>query len=114
MSNIIEILKIYFGIATADICEVQGGWSAKAYQIDAGDRNYFLKVYDKSLPSIQPWINRIDTYMPVLGWLSGTSELRRNVIHPITTLDGKYMVETTDCVYVLFDYIHGETPVSPP
>ncbi|MDW7656901.1 MAG: aminoglycoside phosphotransferase family protein [Bacillota bacterium] len=105
-----NLLTIRYGITPKTICEVQGGWSAKAYRINTGDHSYFLKAYDKSLPSIRPWIKRIDNYMPVLGWLSGTPELGKNVIHPITTIDSRYKAETAEFVYVLFDYIVGETP----
>ncbi len=109
--NVIRDLVINrFGIIPGSIIEVQGGWSAKAYRLDTNFCSYFLKVYDKSLPSIQPWMKRIDSYMPVLGWLSGTPELGRNVIHPITTLSDEYKAETEDDVFVLFDFIFGETP----
>jgi thiamine kinase-like enzyme len=110
MMSLHDLLTNRFGITPQNIREVPGGWSAKAYRINTGDHCYFLKEYDKSLPSIRPWIERIENYMPVLGWLSGTPELGKNVIHPITTVDGKYKAETAKFIYVLFDYIEGETP----
>ena len=112
MNQINDILPARFGLWPTSIREVRGGWTAKAYRVDTEQSSYFLKVYDKSLPSIRYWIGRIGVYMPVLGWLSGTPELGRNVIKPIRTLDGQYKAETDGFVYLLFDYVTGETPGS--
>lgn len=105
-----ELLANRFGIMPKDVYEVKGGWSAKAYRVDAGRYNYFLKVYDKSQPSIQPWVNRIDAYISILGWLSKTQELRGLIAEPIPSLNGDYKVETTDHAFLLFTYVQGDTP----
>jgi len=104
-----EVLKEHFGVAPTNVCEVVGGFSAKAYRVDA-DRAYFLKVYDRSLPTMRPFIERIDAYMPALGWLSTTPALRGRVAHPIPALNETYKVETPDHVFLLFAHIQGETP----
>ncbi|MCL2545247.1 MAG: phosphotransferase [Clostridia bacterium] len=108
-SGINEILKERFGVVPTSVSEVTGGFSAKAYRVDAG-RAYFLKVYDRSLPTMRPFIARIGAYMPALGWLAATPALRGRIAHPIPALDGTYQVQTCDHVFLLFAYIRGETP----
>ncbi len=105
-----ELLREHFGITPLDVFEVKGGWSAKAYRVNLKDETYFLKVYDKSLPTIKPWIERIDDYIPVLGWLSEKPELHERLIKPIKTLNGKYKVETDESVLLLFVYIPELVP----
>ena len=72
--NYNDIVKERFGINPKAVHEARGGFSAKAYRVDAGDRAYFLKVYDKSLPTMQPFIRRIDTYS------QSTFKITRNVL----------------------------------
>lgn len=105
-----ELLANCFGILPKDVHEVKGGWSAKAYRVDAGNFTYFLKVYDKTQPSVQPWIKRIDAYISVLGWLCKTKELRGFIAEPIPSLNGNYKVETADHVFLLFTFVKGDTP----
>lgn len=105
-----ELLANRFGIVPKDVHEVKGGWSAKAYRVDAGEHIYFLKVYDKAQPSVQPWIERIDAYISVLGWLCTTQELRGLIAEPIQSINGDYKVETNDHVFLLFTYVPGDTP----
>lgn len=105
-----ELLANRFGIIPRDVHEVKGGWSAKAYRVDAGNCVYFLKVYNKAQPSIQPWVERIDAYISILGWLSRTQELCGLIVEPIPSLNGDYKVETVDHVFLLFAYVQGDTP----
>lgn len=104
-----ELLLKYYNVLPNDVKEVKGGWSAKAYRVDARKTAYFLKVYDKAKPSIQPWIKRIDSYIHVLGWLSKTPELQGQIVEPIPSVNGSYKVETDDNVFLLFAYVHGNT-----
>ena len=105
-----ELLSKHFNITPDDVREVKGGWSAKAYRVDTENNAYFLKAYDKSLPSVVPWVRRIDDYIPVLGWLSDTPELRGRVVTPIKSVSRDYKVETETHVFLLFEYVPGETP----
>jgi spectinomycin phosphotransferase len=105
-----ELLADNFGIRPKDVYEVKGGWSAKAFRVTAENGEYFLKVYDKTRPSTQPWVERIDAYIPVLGWLSRTQELCGRIVEPIPSLHGYYKVEADEHVFLLFGYVPGETP----
>jgi len=105
-----ELLASRFGILPQTVHAVKGGWSAKAYRVDAGKKDYFLKVYDKAQPSVKPWIERIDTYVPILGWLAHTQALHGLIVEPIPSLSGDYKVETADHVFLLFAYVRGSTP----
>ncbi|MCL2774718.1 MAG: aminoglycoside phosphotransferase family protein [Oscillospiraceae bacterium] len=105
-----ELLSDYFDISPNDVREIKGGWSAKAYRVESANNMYFLKAYDKSLMSVQPWINRIGDYIPVLGWLSETPELRGRIVKPVKSLNGDYKIEMQNHVFLLFDYVTGDTP----
>jgi spectinomycin phosphotransferase len=112
MDEISTLLKSEFGIVSSSIFPVPGGFSAKAaYRVTGeDDTEYFLKVYDKFLPTTRPLVERIDIYMPVLDWLSASSSLCGRVLAPVPARGGVYKAETDSDVYVLFIYVHGETP----
>ena len=110
MDTIVHMLAQRYGLTARTVYEVPGGWSAKAYRVDGERGAYFLKEYERRRPSIQPWVRRIDDYMPVLGRLAEVPELREHVLHPLATREGTYKVETAEHVYVLFTYVEGETP----
>ena len=105
-----DLLRERFGVTPRAVHAVRGGFSAKAYRVEAGDRTFFLKVYDKALPTVQPFIGRIDAYMPALGWLSAAQALAGRVAEPIPALDGACKAETAGHVFLLFAYVQGETP----
>jgi len=67
-----SLLKLKYGIISDFVSPVAGGFSAKAAYLAAGADGveYFVKIYDKSLPTTRFFIERIDNYMPVLDWLS--------------------------------------------
>jgi aminoglycoside phosphotransferase (APT) family kinase protein len=105
-----KILKDEYGICPDHINETKGGFSAKAYKVQAGNRFYFLKVYDKSLPTMQPFIRRIDYYMPLLARLASETQIAENVVKPVLTKTGAFKYETDANAFLLFDFEEGETP----
>jgi len=112
MDELLNLLNSEYGIVSNSIFPVSGGFSAKAaYRVAGADgAEYFLKVYDKSLPTTRPFVERINIYMPVLDWLSASSTLRGRVLMPVPARGGAYKAETDSDVYVLFIYVRGETP----
>ena len=108
--EISQILSEHYNIHNVSLSEVQPGWSALAYRVETDSGLYFLKVYDKSLPTTHLAVERIDFYMPVLSWLSKTSALCGRILTPISTRNGTYKVETASNMYVLFSFIKGNMP----
>ena len=100
MKEISLFLKQNYGITTDSIYQVKGGWSTKAaYRVvSVDDVEYFIKIYDKHLPTTRWIIDRIDLYMPVLDWLSKTSDLRGRMLTPIASLNGAFKTETENDV----------------
>lgn len=112
MDGFNELLQSEYGIIPRAISRVPGGFSAKAaYRVMGADgTEYFLKVYDKSLPTTRFFIKRIDAYMPVLDWLSALPSLRGRVLTPFRARGGAYQAETKDDACVLFLFVHGDVP----
>jgi spectinomycin phosphotransferase len=112
MDELITLLKSEYGIVSNSIFPVTGGFSTKAaYRVAGADgAEYFLKLYDKSLPTTRPFVERIDKYMPMLDWMSASSTLHGRVLTPVPARDGGYKAETDVDVCVLFIYIGGGTP----
>ncbi|WP_335582735.1 phosphotransferase enzyme family protein [Paenibacillus ihbetae] len=48
-------------------------------------------------------------YIPILAWLSEQEAFRGKVPVPVRTLDGQYRCEDQSGIYLLFEYIEGET-----
>jgi len=113
MNALFSVLRSEYSIVSNAISPTPGGFSAKAaYHVVATDgAEYFLKVYDKSLPTTRLFIERIDAYMPVLDWLSALPVLGGRVLTPVALRrGGAYQAETGSDVCVLFRYVRGETP----
>ncbi len=112
MSTLNLLLKSAYGIISEFILPTPGGFSTKAaYRVvDVAGLEFFLKVYDKSLPTTRFFVERIDFYMPVLNWLSRTPALCGRILTPIQTQSGTYKVETDSDVYVLFLFVKGNVP----
>lgn len=52
MDEILCLLKSEYNIVSDNIAPVAGGFSAKAYRVkDVDGTEYFVKAYDKSLPT---------------------------------------------------------------
>lgn len=114
MTKISNILKTQFNIKCTDMVETIGGLSASAYKIKTDSDSFFLKIYDKKLTQTPIWIENIDKYMPILLWLNENSELKGKIVRPIVTICGSYRYEDDESVYILFDYIEGETIAKKP
>lgn len=104
-----RLLYEKYGIQALSMHEIPPGWSASAWKIHSGKHEHFLKVYDKRKPSIKIWIDRIDSYVPVVLWLYENTELRDHMTAPILTKDGSYKCEDADFLYMLFPFIDGHT-----
>ena len=112
ISQLETILSSFFAIKPAAITPVRGGFSTKAaYRVTGTDgMEYFVKVYDKTLPTTRAAVGRIDVYMPALRWLSEEPSLRGRVLTPVRTKNGGYKAETDDEAYVIFHYVNGFMP----
>lgn len=109
MTKIGNILRSQFNIECTGIVETIGGLSASAYMIKTDNERFFLKVYDKKLAQTHLWIENMDNYMPILIWFNENTPLRGRIIRPRTTVSGSYCHEDSENLYILFDYIEGET-----
>ncbi|MCL2409233.1 MAG: aminoglycoside phosphotransferase family protein [Oscillospiraceae bacterium] len=113
MDDLSLLLKLEYGIAVKSILPVEGGFSTKAaYHVTGvNGAEYFLKLYDKSQPTTRFWVDRIDTYMPVLNWLSARPSLHGRILTPVSSLqDNAYRAEAGNDVYVLFIFVRGRMP----
>ncbi|CAI8922342.1 MULTISPECIES: phosphotransferase family protein [Bacillus] len=109
MFSIKKMLQNHYGIDSVNISPEQGGWTALAYQVTDGEAAFFLKVYDKNRASTAKWAALIDDYIPVLGWLGDHTALNGRLPVPLLTTAGEYKCEDDDAVYMLYEYIAGET-----
>ena len=109
-----KILSQRYNLHDALLTEVQPGWSALAYRVEAGSELYFLKVYDKTRYTSQVWIQGIDQYMPTVMWLGEHTPLRERIPHVVQTANGNYKHEDGERVYILFEWIEGTTPRDEP
>lgn len=112
MDELRAVLRDGYGIGAGEITPVAGGFSAKAAYRVAGDdgADYFVKMYDRALPTTRFFVERIDACMPVLARLSAGPALRGHVLEPVRALDGGYKAETRGGAYVLFLYVQGDVP----
>lgn len=112
MDALSRFLKSEYGIAPVSVHPALGGFSTKAaYRVVGADGvEYFVKVYDKSLPTTRFFVERIDMYMPVLDWLSASTALRGRVLTPVASRKGAYKAELGGDVHVVFLYVCGESP----
>ncbi len=102
-------MKEHYALEPERISPVTGGWSALAYKVACEEYDYFLKVYEKKNAATAYWTALLDDYMPVLVWLSRETPLCGRVPNPVLTRDGGFQCQDDDHIYVLFDYIEGET-----
>ena len=87
-----SILSQHYNIHNACLTEVQPGWSALAYRVETVNKNYFLKIYDKTRYTSQSWIQGIDRYMPTVVWLGEYTSLRGRIPHVISAASGNYKI----------------------
>ncbi len=104
-----KALFAQYGLNVYAMKEVPGGWSASAFIVQTDKGEYFVKVYDKHRPSVQPWIQRMALYMPAVLWLSANTPLKDKMIAPILAKNAAYKVENINFVLVVFPYVDGKT-----
>lgn len=104
-----QILKSQFGVVCTEIAEVHGGLSAMNYKVKTDVKTFFLKVYDKKKPQASLWIENINCYMAILVWINENTKLQGRIVHPIKTNKNDYRFDDEENVFLLFDYIEGET-----
>lgn len=109
MNKIKHILKTQFGVECTDLAEIHGGLSAMNYKIKTDVKTFFLKVYDKKKAQASLWTENINGYMPILMWLNENTKLQGRIVRPIKTNKGDYRFDDDENVFLLFDYIEGET-----
>lgn len=109
MDRLQNMLKDYYGLEHTEITPQQGGWAALAFRVRDVKHTYFLKVYEKSRASTPKWTALIDDYVPVLLWLEEHSRLKGKIPVPILTQDGRYQCEDDEGIYLLYEYIVGDT-----
>lgn len=109
MEQLQGILKEYYGLDRTHVVPQKGGWAALAYKVQSEGYAYFLKVYEKSRASTPKWTALIDDYVPVLLWLEEHSRLKGKIPVPILTKDGCYQCEDDEGIYLLYEYIVGDT-----
>ncbi|RAV15594.1 phosphotransferase family protein [Paenibacillus contaminans] len=109
MNKIEETIYEHYGLKVSQLTPQQGGWSSLAYKMIAGDRSYFLKMYEKSRASTPKWTALINEYVPVLSWLHNHSSLKGKIPVPLATKAGSCLCSNDDGIFLLYDYIDGET-----
>lgn len=109
MDNVKNIFKIFYDIEITDVLPQQGGWASLAYKVFNKNQSYFLKIYEKSRASTPKLTAQIDQYVPIMVWLMQNSNLKGKISVPISTKSGEYKCEDEYGIYLLYDYIDGET-----
>ena len=109
MFDVKNVLNVYYGIDSTAVSPQQGGWSALAYKAAGGGADYFLKAYDKKRASTAKLTALIDVYAPIIQWLNHPVRLKGSVPVPVLTKDGAYKCEDDHGIYLLYEYIDGET-----
>lgn len=109
MDRLQNMLKDYYGLEHTEITPQQGGWAALAFRVRDVKHTYFLKEYEKSRASTLKWTALIDDYVPVLLWLEEHSRLKGKIPVPILIKDGSYQCEDDEGIYLLYEYIAGDT-----
>ena len=106
--NILEpvcgILREFYGLSPAGITEQKGGWSARAFRVEAEGRRYFLKVYDKEESSTAQWTANLGIYLP---FLASAGELEGWTPRTVPASDGRLWAEDNRFLTILADYIEG-------
>ena len=112
MAPVKKALAEGYGLEKAGVAETQGGWSARAFRVEAEGSPYFLKVYDKEENSTAQWTRALGIYLPFLQKLE-EGPLAGCVPHTIPSADGLWW-EDERYLYLLADWISGETPAQKP
>ena len=107
---LIKILQEKYLINTNYVSKQRGGWASLAYKVESENgKFYFLKVYDKSRKSTSYLTEHIDIYLPIVNWIENQTSLNGKIIRLVKTQFGNLKCEDENYLYILFDYIDGET-----
>ena len=111
MDKFKQILETQYNVTCNHISEVYGGSSGNNanYKVVTDSKTLFLKVYDKSKVQTAQWTENIDIYIPILAWLNDNTDLKGRIAHPYITNNGENSYEDSENIFLLFDYIDGET-----
>ncbi|MGZ7440177.1 phosphotransferase [Paenibacillus sp. TH7-28] len=109
MDKITNLLKEHYDLEVTNILPQQGGWAALAFKVYSYKSSFFLKVYEKSRASTPKWTALIDHYVPITIWLMEHSRLKGRLPVPVPTQTGAYKCEDDEGIYLLYEYIEGET-----
>ncbi|MCM3570478.1 aminoglycoside phosphotransferase family protein [Neobacillus mesonae] len=109
MNQVKSILKDFYDIEINVVSPQRGGWASLAYKVSNKNQSYFLKVYEKSRASTPKLTALIDQYVPILVWLIKNSNLKGKISVPMMTSERKYKCEDEYGIYLLYEYIEGET-----
>lgn len=82
---------------------------AQACTVRTTEGEYCVKVYDKQRSSVQPYIDRMDRYIPILFRLCEDTGMRGWMAAPVLTRSGQYKVEDDRWILVAFPMINGAT-----
>ncbi|NIK76459.1 hypothetical protein FHS15_001584 [Paenibacillus castaneae] len=101
-----------YGVHIVNLCFIPFGDSAYSYQVNglSGER-FYLKLFDHENDSHRRGIIRLSYYLP-LTWSIYHQGLFQNLTYPIKTLTDEFIVRFSDCTFVLFHFIEGQTLAS--
>lgn len=102
-------MKDNYDLEVANFLPERGGWAALAYKVISSEGSFFLKAYEKRRASTPKWTALIDHYVPITVWLMHNSRLKDRLPIPVLTQTGDYKCEDDDGIYLLYEYIEGET-----
>ncbi|MBO1001221.1 aminoglycoside phosphotransferase family protein [Pseudogracilibacillus auburnensis] len=109
MDKMKKIVKENYHVDIENIVKQKGGWASLAYKVFDRNQSYFLKVYEKRRASTPNLTALIDKYVPIMVWILNNTRLKGKISVPFITRDGGYKCEDEDGIYLLYDYIDGET-----
>jgi len=107
-----ENIQSAYGAEPVTITPAKCGFSTKAaYRVTCADgTEYFLKVYDNTLPTTRRYVERINTYMPALARLSVLPGLNGRVLTPVMARSGGYRINDGSETYAMFAFVRGDVP----
>lgn len=93
------------------VTPVTAGNINSTYRVEAGDENYILQKINKSVFSkpeeVMQNIRRVSRFLEKKVLLEGGNP-KREVLHPIDTLDGtKYLIDKNSDYWRMYDWIEG-------
>ncbi len=110
LARLTKLITEHYHLEPLSINRQQGGWASLAYRIETpSNTTYFLKEYEKKRSSTPKLTARLDKYIPVTCWLNENTNLAGKIPVPLKTQSGEYGCENVDGIFLLYEYIHGET-----